>query len=605
MAILTRRIFRATPTEKENKVATPIQIDDVNVLVSGQGGDGSLTVTNMLGSLLRARGMGVYTERDVLSRIKGGKAAASLRGSVTERFVVRDRLQLAVIMDEEGIHGVANRLGRDSVLLYDSSDGPIPEGLISEDVRVLVAPFGRLAVRRLGRILYKNSISTGVVARVLSIPDDDVRAEFRSRFKRLGGAITDQNLKALDLGFEIAESMDLSADTGVFRIDEGDIGSRLLMTGNEAIGMGFIVGGGRFFAGYPITPATDVLEFLQRHLPQFGGVAWQGEDELASVNMAIGAALTGVRSGTGSSGPGIALMQEGIGQAGSGEVPLVVVDTQRAGPSTGMPTKPEQSDLNMVCFGGNGDFERIVLVPGDPEDCFWLTVDACNLAQKYQMPVFIVTDQAISQNTASVPRFDLEKVKIDVGKRLSEEDLKALDKYQRYAITEDGVSPYTIPGTPGGQSLVTGNERDEFGNVSTLPGIRHRMADKRKRKLETAKIDLPKPREYGSDSAEIGIIAVCAGWGAGMDAVDELEKLGIRTQLHHPRTLWPLTDETRSFIDRKDRTYVIDHSSSAQLSGVLMHAGVAPEKLRSVMRYDGTPLRPVDLSLDIQSQENE
>lgn len=591
--------------EKENKVAEPIQIDDVNVLVSGQGGDGSLTVTNMLGSLLRARGMGVYTERDVLSRIKGGKAAASLRGSLNERFVVRDLLQLAVIMDEEGLHGVANRLGGDSVLLYDSSDAPIPEGLISDDVRVLVAPFGRLAVRRLGRILYKNSISTGVVARVLSIPDEEVRTEFRARFKRLGGAIIDQNLKALDLGFEIAEGMELSSDTGVFRVDKGDIGERLLMTGNEAIGMGFVVGGGRFFAGYPITPATDVLEFLQRHLPTFGGVAWQGEDELASVNMAIGASLTGVRSGTGSSGPGIALMQEGIGQAGSGEVPLVVVDTQRAGPSTGMPTKPEQSDLNMVCFGGNGDFERIVLVPGDPEDCFWLTVDACNLAQKYQMPVFVVTDQAISQNTASVPRFDLDQVKIDVGKRLSEEDLKSLEKYQRYAITEDGVSPYSVPGTPGGQSLVTGNERDEFGNVTTLPGIRQKMADKRKLKLETAKDDLPKPREYGDESAEIGIVVVNAGWGAGMDAVDELKKLGVASRLHHPRTLWPLTDETRSFIDEKKRVYVIDHSSSAQLSGVLMHAGISSQKLHSIMRYDGTPLRPVDLAEEIYRRETE
>ena len=175
--------------------------------------------------------MGVYTERDVLSRIKGGKAAASLRAAVRQRYVVRDHLQLAVIMDEEGLRAATRRLGADSVLLYDESDGPIPEGLISDEVRVVTAPFGRLAVRRLGRILYKNSISTGVVTRILSIPDDDVRTEFRSRFKRLGDAITDQNLKALDLGFEIADGMDLTSAGGHFELLHGDIGERLLMTG--------------------------------------------------------------------------------------------------------------------------------------------------------------------------------------------------------------------------------------------------------------------------------------------------------------------------------------------------------------------------------------
>ncbi len=585
-------------------MSDPIRIDDVNLVVSGQGGDGSLTVTNMLGDLLRDRGMGVYTERDVLSRIKGGKAAASLRACVRERLVVRDHLQLAIIMDEEGLRAVARRLGSDSVLVYDESDGPMPQGVISDDVKVVTAPFGRLAVRRLGRILYKNSISTGVVTRILSIPDDDVRTEFRHRFKRLGDAIVEQNVKALDLGYELADSMGFTSDGGFFELERGDIGERLLMTGNEAIGMGFMVAGGRFMAGYPITPATDVLEFLQRHLPRFGGIAWQGEDELASVNMALGAALTGVRTMTGSSGPGIALMQEGISQSGSGEIPLVVVDTQRSGPSTGMPTKPEQADLNMVCFGGNGDFERIVLVLGDPEDCFWLTVEATNLAQKYQMPVFIITDQAVSQNTATVPRFDLDAVKIDVGKRLSAEDVAKLESYQRYKITDDGVSPYTVPGTPGGQSLVTGNERNEWGLVSTDPSNRIQMSDKRSRKLKSAAPDLPKARHYGDPNASVGIIAVCSGYGASIDTVDELEKVGVAAQLHNIRTLWPLLDETLEFIESKDRVYVINQSASAQLTGILMHAGAPKEKLYSVRRYDGTPLRPIDLSKEIHREES-
>jgi 2-oxoglutarate ferredoxin oxidoreductase subunit alpha len=584
-------------------VSAPISIDDVSIVVSGQGGDGSLTVTNMLGEMLRDRGMGVYTERDVLSRIKGGKAGAGLRASTRERLVVRDHLQVAILMDEEGLRAHGHRLGSDSVLLYDESDGPMPEGLVSEDAHVYPVPFGRLAVRRLGRILYKNSIATGVVTRVLSIPDDEARGAFRRRFKRLGDAVVDQNLKALDLGFEIADSLGFSSAGGYFELQRGDIGERLLMTGNEGIGLGFVVAGGRFFAGYPITPATDVLEFLQKHLPRFGGVAWQAEDELSSVNMGLGAALTGVRSMVGSSSPGIALMGEGITQAGSGEIPLVIIDTQRSGPSTGMPTKPEQSDINMVCFAGNGDFERIVLAAGDPQDCFWLTIDACNLAQRYQMPVFLITDQAVSQNMATVPEFNLDDVKIDVGKRLSAEDLEKIEKYGRYEITEDGVSPYTVPGTPGGVSLVTGNERDEFGLVSTDPGNRVQMAEKRQRKLKAAIPHLPKGRRIGPDDAAVGIIAIGAGYGACLDAVEIMAARGFQTQLLQPRTLWPVPEETLEFVAARDYVYVVEHNSTAQLAGLLTREGADRSKIRNLLRYDGLPIRPFSVANEILERE--
>lgn len=584
-------------------MSDPIAINDVSIVVSGQGGDGSLTVTNMLGEMLRDRGMSVYTERDVLSRIKGGKAGAGLRASTRERLVVRDHLQVAILMDQEGLRGHGHRLGADSVLLYDESEGPMPEGLVSEDCHVFSVAFGRIAVRRLGRILYKNSIATGVVTRVLSIPDDDVRGAFRRRFKRLGDAIVDQNLKALDLGFELADTLGFTSAGGYFELERGEIGERLLMTGNEAAGLGFLVAGGRFFAGYPITPATDVLEFLQRHLPSVGGVAWQAEDELASVNMALGASLTGVRSMVGSSSPGIALMAEGIGQAGSAELPLVIIDTQRSGPSTGMPTKPEQSDINMVCFAGNGDFERIVLAAGEPEDCFWLTVDACNLAQRYQMPIFMITDQAVSQNMATVPPFDLDAVKIDIGKRLTEEDLEKIKAFGRYEITDDGVSPYTVPGTRGGSSLVTGNERDEFGLVSTEPGNRVQMVEKRQRKVKDAIPRLPKGRRLGPDDAKVGIIAIGSGYGACQDAIEILESNGVVAQLLQPRTIWPVLDETLEFIASKERVYVVEHNSTAQLAGLLTREGADRDKIQNLLRYDGIPLRPYSIANEITQRE--
>jgi 2-oxoglutarate ferredoxin oxidoreductase subunit alpha len=581
------------------------RIEDVNLVVSGQGGDGSLTVSTILADLLREKGLNVYTERDVLSRIKGGVAAAGLRASRPVRFGRGDKLELVVSFDIEGIEITASQLAPDAAVIYDHSDVPIPPGMLPDGVRLYEAPFARLAVRKLGRILYKNSIAVALATRSLGIADDEVRRGFEARFNRLGPAILGQNLQALDLGFELATEMGLLEEV---TDDPSDAATepaeeQIQITGNQATALGFIAAGGRFFAGYPITPATEILEQLEEWLPSFGGVVWQAEDELASVNMVIGAALTGVRAMTSTSGPGIALMQEGIGHAGSAEVPIVVVDCQRGGPSTGLPTKPEQSDLNMMAFGGNGDFPRIVLNPGDPGDCFVIAVEALNLAERFQCPVYIALDQALSQNMATVAPFDLEAVVVDRGKRLTADELSAMAEYGRYGFSEDGVSQYTVAGTPGGMSLVTGNERDEFGRVSTAPGNRKRMVEKRAQKIETARDELPKARRVGDPSAKVGLIGVGTAYGVLLETLEDLDRGGVTAQLFQPRTVFPVLDETFEFIDSCDRVYVVEHNATGQLAGIIAHAGGDSKKMRKVLRYDGLPLRPSDIATEILELE--
>ncbi len=585
--------------------STERRIEDVNVVVSGQGGDGSLTVSTILADLLRERGLNVYTERDVLSRIKGGVAAAGLRASRSLRFGRGDKLELVISFDIEGIEKTAGQLAPDAAVIYDHSDVALPPELLPPGVRLYEAPFARLAVRKLGRILYKNSIAVALATRLLGIADDDVRHGFEQRFNRLGQAILNQNLMALDLGFELATEMGLLPDgePGEASEREGRPQDQLQITGNQATALGFIAGGGRFFAGYPITPATEILEQLGEWLPRFGGVVWQAEDELASVNMAIGAALTGVRAMTATSGPGIALMQEGIGHAGSAEIPLVIVDCQRGGPSTGLPTKPEQSDLNMMVFGGNGDFPRIVLNPGDPGDCFVLTVEALNLAERFQCPVYIALDQALSQNMATVDPFDLDAVTIDRGKRLSAEQLASMAQYGRYAFSDDGVSAYSVAGTPGGMSLVTGNERDEFGRVTTSPANRVRMVEKRAQKIESARADLPRARRVGDPAAKVGLIGVGSAYGVLLETMEVLEQGGVGAQLLQPRTIFPVLDETLEFVASCDRVYVVEHNATGQLAGIIAHAGGDSQRMRRVLRYDGLPLRPHDIAQEILEWE--
>lgn len=567
------------------------ELEDLNVIVSGQGGDGSLTVVNLLASVLRQNGMSVYTERDVLSRIKGGITAATLRAFTGERYTIGNHIDLLVAFDIDAVAKNLRQLNENSIVLYDNSGGALPAGVLPDSIRAFGAPLSRQAVKTFRRDIYKNSISFGLIGRILGLPDDTMRVSFESRFKRMGQQILKYNLAALTVGLTLADELGYVAGKGLYRIQEVEPKPHMLISGNEAMAFGFLVAGGRFFAGYPITPSTDVMDWLIKWSPKYGGVVRQAEDELSAINMAIGSALTGTRTMVATCGPGLSLMQEGIGQLGMGEIPMVIVDAQRGGPSTGMPTKPEQSDLNLLVFGGHGDFPRIVLSPGNPEDCFYLTIDACNLSQRYQCPVFMASDQALSQNTATIDPLDLDKVVVDQGKRVGPEQLAELDTYKRYLFTEDGVSPYTIPGTPDGMSLVTGNEHDEYGLVSTDPVNRVRMMDKRQQKMESMLAELPRAGRFGDQSSKVGIVGIGMVFGVILEAMDSLADRGIDTQYFQPRTLWPMLDETIDFVNSCDVVYVVDLNAGAQLAGLLLREGADRSRIRNILHYDGTPIR--------------
>jgi 2-oxoglutarate ferredoxin oxidoreductase subunit alpha len=580
-------------------------VSDLDVMVAGQGGDGSLTVINLLARLLSGRGFHLYSARNVASRIKGGHAAALLRGCTRARGCIGDRIDLLVAFDEEAIEKGAPLLNERGAVLFDSSLGPPPEGLLPPGVRVLGIPFGRLAVRDLRRDLFKNSLAFGVLTRLLGVDDDETAAVLRAGLERLAPAVVDANVRALETGFGHATGLGLGPGEGPWELDRVPVEDQILISGNEAMAFGFLAAGGRFFTGYPITPASEILDWLERRLPQFGGVAVQAEDELAAINMAIGAAMTGTRSMTATSGPGISLMQEGVSHLGGAEVPLVVVDCQRAGPTTGMPTKPEQSDLQMVVHGGNGDFPRVVLAPGNPTECFELAVAATNLAQRLQGPVYLVVDQAVSQDGASVPPFDLDRVTIEDGPRLTPEQVAALAEYRRYLITDDGVSPWALPGTPGGMSLVTGNEHDEWGRVSTDPANRVRMMQKRLGKIEAIRNELPEAVRFGDPGATVAILGIGLEAGVMQVAAGRLVDAGLPVAGFRPLTIHPVLDETIEFLASRDRTYVIEHNAEGQLARLLAEAGAPPQRLRSVLRFDGVPFRPGELADRILAMESE
>jgi len=383
-----------------------------------------------------------------------------------------------------------------------------------------------------------------------------------------------------------------------FNVQRGANSEKILSTGNEAVAFGFLASGGRFFIGYPITPATDIMEWLAPRLPKFGGVVKQAEDELAVINMGIGAAYAGARVMVATSGPGQSLMTEGVGHAGEAEIPIVVAECQRVGPSTGEPTKNEQSDINHVVFGSHGEFPRLVIAPGTPNECFYITSQAMNLAEKYQLPVFLLLDQALCQNSVSIDPFNLRAISIDRGKLVSEADLSKFSIYKRYEFTEDGISWRSIPSEEGGESQVTGNEHNEFGAVSTDRTNRLRMMRKRMAKLELAKQDLPKGNNFGPKTSKIGIIGFGSTYGPIVESMAQLAEKGVEVRFHQIRTIWPLLeDDLHDFIDRLDRVFIVENNYSGQLASLIIRSfGESSDKIESITKFDGSSFKPKEIT---------
>jgi 2-oxoglutarate ferredoxin oxidoreductase subunit alpha len=324
----------------------------------------------------------------------------------------------------------------------------------------------------------------------------------------------------------------------------------VVLSGNQAIALGALVAGCRRYAGYPITPATDIMEFLADELPKVGGAVVQAEDEIAAIGMVVGASYAGQKAMTATSGPGVSLMTEMLGLASMAEIPAVVIDCQRAGPSTGMPTRHEQGDLNIAVFGAHGEVQRVVLAPTSVMDCFWTTIDAFNLSEEFQLPAVVLQDTVLAVRTESIPRPDLSKVQLTGRRTFAYRDdgsnghgydaASGPERYLRYQITPDGVSPMAIPGTPGGAYVATGLEHTQAANTSSEARNHSAMTEKRFLKLEGVLAKAPAAHEYGDPTAEIGFLTWGSTLGSVIEAIDRLAEQGIKAHALAPRLLWPL-----------------------------------------------------------------
>jgi 2-oxoglutarate/2-oxoacid ferredoxin oxidoreductase subunit alpha len=565
-------------------------INQLSWKVGGQQGEGIESTGEIFSIALNRLGYYLYGYRHFSSRIKGGHTNNKIRVSTTQVRTISDDLDILVAFDQETIDLNYKELHDKGVIIADAKFNPNKPA--DTNASMVAVPFTEIAAE-LGTSLMKNMVAIGATCAVLNLEVGVFEDVVQEIFGRKGQQVVEKNMEAIKAGFDY-----MNENLGQIEqreLAKADGKKRMFMIGNDAIALGALAGGCRFMAAYPITPASDIMEYLIKKLPALGGSVIQTEDEIAACTMAIGAGYGGVRALTASSGPGLSLKMEAIGLSGITETPLVIVDTQRGGPSTGLPTKQEHSDLMAMIYGTHGEIPKIVLAPSTVQEAFYDTAEAFNLAEEYQVPVIVLSDLQLSLGKQTVEPLDYDQVEIRRGKLVSEElpELENKEYFKRYEVTEDGVSPRPIPGMKNGIHHVTGVEHDETGKPSESAANRVAQMDKRFRKLENLKFNTPVYKNAPHEEADLLIVGFNSTRGAMEEAMGRLEKDGIKVNHAHVRLVYPFpTDELLPLIKSAKQVAVVENNATGQLANLIkMNVGHA-EKIHKVLKYDGNPFLP-------------
>ncbi len=544
--------------------------NEITLSIVGSGGDGAVAAGDIVAMACAAEGLHVIKTEAYGPQIRGGESSCSVRVSATPIFAQAGALDAVVVFSWGDFARFSSELAlaADCLVFYEADDAP-PENTPGVLVPV---PFTKSEPKA------KNIFALGILAPVLGLPLDAIRAAIRQRFGKKAAAVIDGNLSAFDRGIAFAGDAKVSSR----KIEYTPKAPHLLMSGNEAAAFGAMHAGCTFFAGYPITPSSEILHFLAEWLPKIGGTCLQTEDELAAIGAVIGASFAGAKAMTATSGPGLSLMSEMLGLSSIAEVPTVIVNVQRGGPSTGIPTKSEQSDLLHALYASHGDTPRVVLACCDVEDAFHTTVDAFNIAEEYQVPVVLLSDQLIGQRRETIEASALEH---DVAQRRLAEPS---EKYRRYEDTADGVSPMSIPGMADGMYQTNGLEHDELGRPNSMFVVHERMNAKRYRKLEAIAEKYRLYRRFGSERPDLGIICWGSSSGPVREAVEALNVGDLRVGAFVPQILAPLpAAELQAFIDSCDQVLIVELSYSQQFHQYLRSRIDLPRSRTHVLARSG------------------
>lgn len=582
--------------------------NEVTIRIGGESGEGTISGGDILALAAARWGYHVHTFRTFPAEILGGPCLFQVRISDKPVKSMGDYADVLICLNEEAYERSKKDLRYGGVLIYDPSDFTLE----TSDYITYAIPFNELARKEVQLFQTKNMVMLGAISALFGPPLEAISQVVTSKLsksRKANALLMEKNMLALEVAQKYVLESNMKRDP--YLLGPVEKADRVVLNGNQAVVAGALAADCGFFAGYPITPASDIMEGLAKELPLVGGTFLQAEDEIAALAAVIGASFGGIRGMTATSGPGLSLMTELIGFSSMSELPAVIVDAQRSGPSTGMPTKMEQSDLSFVLSAGHGDTPRIVLAPANVADCYHLIGQAFNMADRYQMPVIFLTDQALTARVESVERDVFKPLPLQGRMEARVEESAATDErrghvaepvmvganpheYSRYAHTENGISPISTPGSGSPVYTATGLEHDEHGHPDYEPEDHVAMMKKRYRKLETAMNELPQPERYGDEDAIVGLIGWGSTEGAIQEAVDRARAKGYKVASLHPRVLSPLPDQAlHSFINSVQTLIVPECNYSGQFASLLgAKYGIQPIRLN---KFGGIPFTAGDI----------
>ncbi len=575
---------------------------DVTITVVGSGGDGVMTLGDLVAQVAAKEGLHVIKTEAYGPQIRGGESSCAVRIAADAISAPGDAVDVLVVFrwaDFDRFRGEIS-VAPDALVLYEASeDQPSAEslGLVGgENLSWVPVPLADLSKASAGTPGAINVVTLGLLGEILGLPPETLRRALARRFGRKKEAVLAANARAFDAGREFAASAGEVLSSR--RLDYTASAPRLLMSGNEAAAIGALHAGCRFFAGYPITPSSEILHFLAEWMPRAGGSLLQTEDELAAIGAVIGASFAGVKSMTATSGPGLSLMTEMLGLASMAEVPVVIIDVQRGGPSTGNPTKSEQSDLLQALFGSHGDAPRVVLACADVEDCFHATVEAFNISEEFQVPVLVMSDQAVSQRKETISAGALQHPVRERVQPTPEE----LENYERYRDTPNGVSPMSIPGTKKGMYQTNGLEHDAEGRPNSLFLTHETMNAKRYRKMWPIRDRYHSFRRFGPERADVGVLCWGSSKGPVQEAVAAATARGERVAAFVPQMLYPFPKrDFEEFLSSVGDLLIVELSYTAQFYKYLRtFLDLPPGRTHVLKRSGGKDLTVAEVEAGIE-----
>jgi len=570
---------------------------EINFMVGGEAGQGVQTIGFTLAKTLSRAGLYVFADQDYESRVRGGHNFYRVRAADNEVLALSERLDVLIAIDQNTVDLHQGEVKKDGMIIFD------PDRLKIGDnkVNTLGIPLEKLAEEKASNKLMANSVAVGAAIAVGGYQFELLGQVLKEHFAHLGKDVAEANVRAAKAGYEHARQQKPKAIR--HRISPTNSGKKMmLMNGNEAIALGAMAAGCKFMAAYPMTPASSIMEYIADKGRKYNIVMVQPEDEIAAINMAVGAGFAGVRAMTATSGDGFALMTEGLGLAGITETPVVIVIAQRPGPAVGLPTRTEQGELKFAIYGGPGEFPSVVLAPCTVEDAFGTTVRAFNLAEKYQLPVIILTDHHLASSYQTVPKFDLSKVTIDRGQLISEADANKLTEYKRHRFTKSGISPRLIPMRGKALVVTDSDEHDENGHMIEDAKIRSRMMLKRLKKIEGAKKELAAPSFHRTPNAKATLVGWGSTYGAIKEAASLLEDSGRSVNVLQLNELWPFPAQAvASALRKTKRSIVIENNATGQLAH-LIRAETGVKVSGDVLKFDGRPFSPAHIAGEVKKE---